>query len=278
MPLSPDDAPPPLLKPIHIERSQFARNLTATQIADIGSAHFDKAYLERFRQSVLRGQTVGINRVTPEGKQKDRVSPRILGDIVHEALRWWRFPDDHDDMEAELTSYAWKHGVVDPNDLIYAVNTARGWLQDIRYTSIYRWVEKSARVYRELPFIYRTDRRIIHGIIDLLFERDDGTWVIVDYKSGSVAGYSNRTDDAAERENLYRLGEHAKRYYLQVGIYAASVEQYLSSIGVDVNAQDLNVYIYYLRYKHTIPVQYAQWTQELGKLETLIGNLIEDDS
>jgi ATP-dependent helicase/nuclease subunit A len=267
---------PPLTRTIPVEADRFAYNLTATQIADLGSATHEDFYREKFRRSVLHDAPARVRRVVMPEQQKDRVPPRILGDIVHEALRWWRFPDKENDLSAELTSYAWRHGVVQPGDITYAVNTARGWLRDMKYTTIYRQIEAANRVYREIPFVYRTDKRVIHGIVDVLFQSSDGSWVIVDYKSSRVQNYIERFDDAAELQNRQLLRQHAARYYLQVGVYAASVERYLASVGEQLDRENLKIYIHYLRYGQAVQIQSQQWIDALSQLEAQIGKLIEE--
>ncbi|MEL6269836.1 MAG: UvrD-helicase domain-containing protein [Chloroflexota bacterium] len=270
-----DSYTPPLTQRVPPHPDRFARNLTATQIGDLGSADKHAYYSDRFRRSVLQGTPARVATVIHSQDDKPTVSPRILGEIVHEALRWWRFPDKDNTMEAELLSYAWKHGVVQPDELRYAVNTARGWLRDMKYTSVYRWINSAERVYRELPFVYQTDKRVIHGVIDVLFQRPDGTWVIVDYKSSQVDGYIEY-NEAAERQNMQLLMEHAERYHLQVGVYAAAVERYLASIGEALEPEQLDIYLHYLRYVQEVRVSHAQWTTALSKLENQIGRLIED--
>ncbi len=268
---------PPLTHPVPEVRDRYAENLTATQVADLGSAPHHPFYSERFRRSVLQDTPVNVKQVITPDKSKPGVSPRVLGEIVHEALRWWRFPDKTNDMQDELVSYAWKYGVVQPDDLKYAVNTARGWLRDMQYTAIYRMINKAQRVYRELPCVYQTDKRIIHGVIDVLLQREDGTWVIVDYKSSMVKGFIERTDDATERANRLLLAKHAERYHLQVGVYATAVERYLADLGGALEPNQLAIYIHYLRYGQAVPVKHEQWSTALSQLETQIGRLIEED-
>ncbi len=276
-PLAGPTTAPPLTQPVPAQLDRYAKNLTATQIADLGSAPHHPFYLERFRCSVLQDTPTRVKQVIMPDKSQPNVTPRVLGEIVHEALRWWRFPDKTHDMHHELVSYAWKHGVVQPEDLKYAVNTARGWLRDMQYTDIYRMINRAQRVYRELPCVYQTDKRVIHGMIDVLFQQPDGTWAIVDYKSSLVKGYVERTDDATERANRMLLAKHAERYYLQVGIYATAVERYLADLGGALEPNQLAIYIHYLRYGQAVPVKHEQWSAALSQLEIQIGHLIEED-
>ncbi len=271
-------AMPPLLAAVPLEPGEFARDLTATQIADAGSAASKRdAYGQRFRRSVLYDAPARLPRVVHTPNSTPRVPPAKLGNIVHQALRYWRFPTREDPMEAVLRSYAWEEGIVDPDDLSYAVKTAGGWLKDMRFTDIYRWVNKSTRVYRELPFVYRTSRRVIHGVIDILFQREDGVWVIADYKSGAVKGVLEygMASESAERENNRLIDEHAEKYHLQVGVYAAAVERYLTALDEPPVGDNLDVYIHYIRYGRTVRVLREAWEAALARLEARIGKLID---
>lgn len=74
-------------------------------------------------------------------------------------------------------------------------------------------------VRREVPFTYAKkdidgDHQIIQGIVDCLFEEEDG-WVLLDYKTDSIYQMS----DIA--------GEMAARYNVQLAIYQEAVEEIL---------------------------------------------------
>jgi ATP-dependent helicase/nuclease subunit A len=272
---------PPLVRSVPPARDRAAYHLAASQIADLGGAIYgneddQRYYADKFRYSVLFGSPGHVTRAYHLGNTKRPVSQRVLGQIAHEALRWWRFPTDDNDMRDDLASYAWRHKVVEPPKIRYAVEMTHGWLKDFRQNLIYRWAEKAQQVERELPFVYRTDQRVIHGILDMLLKKSDGTWVLVDYKSSTVMGYREHID-AAERANRLLLKSHAQRYHIQVGVYAAAVLQYLASRGAQVAPEDLKVYIYYLQYAETVQVPYTSWYTALDELETQIGKLIEDD-
>ncbi|MEL6527247.1 MAG: PD-(D/E)XK nuclease family protein, partial [Chloroflexota bacterium] len=114
----------------------------------------------------------------------------------------------------------------------------------------------NAPYYPELPFVYRTDKRIIHGVIDLLFKHGD-EWHLVDYKTSTVrGGYAN-------------IESHAQRYHLQVGVYAAAVRQ-------ELQQQTPRVFIHYIQYNRTVEVPTEVWQRELIQLEKYIGDLLGD--
>ncbi len=257
-PLPGDAVEPDLLRPVRVNRSGIARHLTATQIRDLGGVEFDRRYREKFRRSILHDAPTPIESVS---SRKQEVSGRIIGEMVHEALGWWRFPSEYDNLEDVLKSYAWELGVVDVGQQKFAIQEARKLLQQTKNSDVYGWIESAHQVYRELPFIFQSERRTIHGVLDVLFQRQDDTWCVIDYKTSAVPGYP--------AGHAALIKEHARRYHLQVGVYAAAVKEQLGGLTPDV-------YIHYIRYGQTVPVYTGEWELALGKIESAIGNLLDE--
>lgn len=253
---------PPLLGKVRVDRRQFARHLTATQIADLGSP--EPYHQRRFQQRVLR-DPAGDLTLPPATDQVERPTGKQLGEIVHEALRWWGVAEldpDHPDFLVAVENYAWEQGVSNEDARRNAVRISQTWLRRIQESDVFGWMQHAVKTFRELPFVYRNDQRIIHGVIDTLFQREDGTWVIVDYKTSFVAGYAAGLDDL--------LARHAERYHLQVGVYAAAVRELLRGTMPET-------YIHYIRYQRTVQVHPAQWQSALDQLENQIGKLILEE-
>jgi ATP-dependent exoDNAse (exonuclease V) beta subunit len=187
---------------------------------------------------------------TPSG-----ISPRIIGEIVHRALRWWRLPGNTPDLASVLGSYAWEEGIADPQMLDQAVNEATDLLRRTEASNIAQRIEqaqKSGQVYREVPFTYQLGERTISGVIDVLFFLKQ-RWHVVDYKTGIVS--------PEDGETLWeRLTEHSRRYHAQVGIYAGAVE--------GMTGQTPDVHLHYIRYVRTIHVQPDVWQPILAALDT----------
>jgi ATP-dependent exoDNAse (exonuclease V) beta subunit len=179
--------------------------------------------------------------------------------MVHEALRYWRFPDNTPNIEAVLRSYAWQQNLTEERDIQHAIREALALLQNFQRSDPYRWImtakAQNLPLYPELPFIFRTEKRILHGIIDVLLQRADGSWAVVDYKTVYVP---QGTPAAAE--------QHAQRYALQVGAYAAAVDEQIHVLP--------SVYIHYIRYNRTIEIPTAIWQAEIQQLEQYIGDVI----
>jgi len=260
----PDVTPqmPPLMATVEIAADAPARSLTATQIANLGAFAVDVPHRSLYRQRLLRS----FSHDTPERIARvintpQRVSGRRIGEIVHRALRAWRFPTAQDDLSDLLRGYAWEEGLVDPTEITEAINEARMLLAQIRNSRLFARVDeayRARRFYAEVPFVFPTDRRVIHGKIDALIQDAAGVWVVIDYKSSTVRGGRNPAT----------LVDHARRYYLQMGVYASAVQRLLDGITPQV-------YIHYIRYNHTIQVETADWKAALDAMESIIGDLLD---
>jgi ATP-dependent helicase/nuclease subunit A len=248
---------PALLQPVRISRANIARHLTATQIADAGAATYDHRHGERFRREVLRAAPLRIDRVTEQG---ERVAGRIIGEMVHRVLKFDHIPDVEAALNPILQSYAWELGVVEPGKQQYAMQEARKLLRQSRASGIHQQLTQAERIYREIPFVYRAEQRIIHGVLDVLFQSPDGTWNVLDYKTSYVEDYGTHPD---------ALDQHARRYHLQVGVYAAAVQEQLDGSVPDV-------YIHYIRYGQTVRIPGDQWRAALTTLEDSIGGLLNE--
>jgi ATP-dependent helicase/nuclease subunit A len=252
---------PPLLAPVRTARDAPARSLTATQIAYLGGFAADLArrglYRERLLHSLLRDTPAHIDRVTHPA---DRIPKRKIGEIVHRALRGWKFPSPEDDLSDLLRRYAWEEGIVDESDIAHAIAEAQELLRRLRTSPVFTLVneaKQAGKYYSELPFVFKTDKRIIYGQLDTLIQSPDGEWAVIDYKSGSVR----------EAWKPGVLEDHARRYHLQVGVYAAAVQLQLGGITPAV-------YLHYIRYNHLIRVTTNEWQSALDSMEAIIGDAI----
>lgn len=249
----------PLTAEIHVKRSETIKHITATQIADAGGAKFDPFFRRKFRRSVLQDAPIIID--TIRQRKPYEVSQRIIGEMVHKVLGWWRFGQEQPNFDERLDSYAWELGVVDHNQRSNAVKDAHKLLNKMLNSEVYGWLQNAVKMYQEIPFVYHSDKRIVHGVLDVLFQRPDGTWAILDYKTSHVVGYKSEAD-----KNL--VSNHALRYHLQIGVYAAAVREQLAGIIPDT-------YIYYIRYGQCVKVQETDWTQAVNALEETIGDLLD---
>lgn len=259
-------AMPPLLAAVRFERDASARALSASQIAHLGGFATEEMperrsrYRLRLLHSLLRDAPERIDRV--KSTRSSQVSARRIGEIVHRALRWWQFPTDRDDLRDILRSYAWEEGIVEPEHINIAINEARNLLRGFQSSPLWAMIDEARRDgqhFPELPILYQTDKRTIQGKLDALIVRPDGAHAVIDYKSSTMRDGANPQVAA----------QHARRYYLQVGVYAAAIQRLTGAIP--------DIYIHYIRYNHTIRVTTEAWQSALAQLESVIGDAIGQD-
>ena len=132
-------------------------------------------------------------------------------------------------------------------------------LNAIRRSDVFELVVRARAVYREVPFVYQTEdgKRTINSVIDLLVEDEAGRWLIVDYK----------TNWLGEGVTPARLRAHARRYHVQMGVYAAAVQKLVGFAPIG--------YIHYIRYVQTVMIDERDWKAALDQLEDYIAALIE---
>lgn len=255
-----EPARPPLLAALPQDRLLRVRHLAATHIADLGSAENlplpDRLfYRDRFRRQVLHDAPATVEQVG----QQPRVRPYQIGEMVHEALRHWHLPDnmDHESLRALLQAFAWRQAITDAADVQDAVAAAHTLLGRFARSTLRQQIEDARQVYRELPFIYRREQYIVHGVIDVLFQKSDGAWVIADYKTSTVS-------------HGEALSEHVRRYYLQLGVYADAVSQMLNGLVP-------HTVVHYIRRTETVAIREQDWRPVLERtLASRIREIIEE--
>ncbi len=250
---------PSLLADVPIARDSPARHLVASHLEDLGAAEtvaeHRAHFYSRFRRHVLHDAPHQVQRVTDAQSQRARYTARQVGDIVHRALQFWQLPDSNiptwnEQLRELLVGYAWDEGLnVTPHHR--AINEAMIMLWRFRDSPLYTDILQAEAVYRELPFAYEHDGFTVRGVIDVLYRTASGEWVVVDYKTSRVKSTQRNEPTRAE------LIAHARRYHLQVGVYASAVYKRL---GVYPRAM-----VHYVRYKHpTLEVSESAWRAALS--------------
>jgi ATP-dependent exoDNAse (exonuclease V) beta subunit len=200
--------------------------------------------------------------VRPALSRTARVNARQVGDMVHEALRYWRLPrgeagpsarHENDQLFRLLNSIAWELGITDPAQSELAVWRAMTLLFNFKRSPLCAELAAAAEVYRELPFIFERETHIIHGVMDVLYRAPDGGWTLVDYKTSQVIGASG----ARGRVTVNDLRRHARRYHMQLGVYAEAAQ---AQLGEPLAA----VKVHYIRYA-TVDIAEADWRAALAR-------------
>ena len=235
-----------LLKDTPIERVAQTKHLSATTLADLGSSKQpppDKAtlYAQRFRQRVFRDAPDRIGQII---QIDERLMSRRIGEVVHEALRHWHLPSTKNDHQLRqiLQNYAWRFSLRDSHVVQNVVNEALALLKKFEKNAIFTEINQANPIYREMPFVFNWGEHILHGVIDVLCQTETG-WTIYDYKTSTVPDKDYAT--------------HAKRYHLQLAIYAHAVEEQLGILP--------QAHLYYIRYNERVTISADALREELSQ-------------
>ncbi len=134
----------------------------------------------------------------------------LVGRLVHEALRRWKFPAD--DFESFLRPFALESGLTDEAEIDAAIHESRRLLERLRAHPIFTELDSAER-HHEIPYFLPEGR----GVIDLLYRTESG-WHIVDFKTDEI-----HSDEEA-RSVISQNG-----YDRQVARYAGAVASLLGT-------------------------------------------------
>lgn len=104
------------------------------------------------------------------------------------------------------------------------------------HTPIGKRFVRAEQLYRELPFTFSLkddegDSQIIQGIVDCLFEDEDGNWILLDYKTDKILPSFRQEEQLKE--------EMTTRYGVQLRIYKQAVESILN-----INIRETILYLF----------------------------------
>lgn len=130
----------------------------------------------------------------------------LVGRLVHEGIRRWRF----DDLDDFLKPFALEAGLTDEDEIHAAIQESRRLLERLHTQPLFKELDSADR-HHEVPY-FSPDGR---GIIDMLY-RVNNDWHIIDFKTDEV-----RSDEDA------RAIIEQKEYNIQVARYAWAIENKL---------------------------------------------------
>jgi ATP-dependent exoDNAse (exonuclease V) beta subunit len=157
---------------------------------------------------------------------------------------------DQDDI---LRAYAWDENVTDPAHVDAVVQTAQQLLRRFKSHGEPETLRQANRILREIPFLHRINHRVIHGVIDVLYE-SGGAWYVLDYKTAPISA------EAVKR--------HARRYAIQLGAYANAVELRTGIAPI--------VQLYYLHPGVLEVIDESVWRKALDGLDGIVADALDD--
>lgn len=239
----------PLLPKPEIKVPGRRLHVSATDLAYFGRVRQlnDPTATGEFKMRVLRDMPMPVK---PVMAQHQRSMQTIIGNVVHHALQMQAILSDRLDIVTQrelLAGFAWEEGAIDYHQRKQVVDESVELLKKYASSELAQLVQTANRTFRELEFVFEHERYVIHGMIDLLFERDD-EWYVVDYKTSRIP-------------TQYTPDTYSRRYRYQMAAYAAAVSAQLGGDKVP------HVMIYYLRGSDLYTMPEAIWREALDTLD-----------
>jgi len=130
------------------------------------------------REAAISYSLSTVWRVVPRAKRPSGPA-WVVGTLVHEALRRWRFPDE-DNFDVFLWPFALETGLTDAVEIQATIREARRLLNHFQGHPLFAEIAAAER-YHEVPYALPDD----HGVIDLLYRTGAG-WTVVDFKTDEL--------------------------------------------------------------------------------------------
>jgi len=191
---------PPLAQPLPVVRQKLP--LAVTQLKKL-TGREDSAVPE-FRPAIWRHERT---------KTKKRAPGYLIGNIVHTALAHWNclvYSDS--ELLQLLENYALREGVFS-DALVDAVQRSHQMLMNLKNHSIYQNIQQAQQRYHEVPFTQTTSVGTLHGVIDLLYQDQNGAWHLLDWKT--------------EWSPKAKIEENAQEHLMQMAAYSQAVQSEL---------------------------------------------------
>ena len=174
------------------------------------------------RLDQFMSREAGIQEFQPalwtEEKQKsaDRAPGYLVGNIVHRALAHWDcLSSSEQELFQFLENIAQREGVF-PNALAHAVKTSRWMLGNVQKHPLFWKINAATTRRHELPFTLPSPVGTLHGVIDLLYQDENGLWHVIDWK----------TEWAPEGE----LEENSQEHMIQMAVYDQAIQSELGTV------------------------------------------------
>lgn len=129
----------------------------------------------------------------------------VIGQLVHEALAAWRFPDG--DFAAWAAARGRAYGLADRRQLEHAARASEKLLRRFAAHPLRAELDRAELRRHEVPFSYLAGGEFRSGQIDLL-ARMAGRWQVIEFKTDHLPDEAALARRLAEKDYLAQIGEY----------------------------------------------------------------------
>ncbi len=129
----------------------------------------------------------------------------LVGNLAHRALADWQclsLPDEK--LRDSLVRWALRGGLSAPRDVSFAADEVLFMLRGLRATPLYGEICAARERHAEAPLSIRAGERMLHGVLDLLYQDAGGAWHLLDWKTERVPR-GQTVEEAAAGETLRQM-------------------------------------------------------------------------
>ncbi|MGB5933748.1 MAG: PD-(D/E)XK nuclease family protein [Anaerolineae bacterium] len=89
-----------------------------------------------------------------------------------------------------------------------ALRRSMDLLYQFKASDLLRDMAAAQSLRNEVPFAFSLDDRVVHGVVDALYQSEKGQWVVVDFKTDRIKmeGVAKRTEEYLVQLGLYQAG------------------------------------------------------------------------
>jgi ATP-dependent helicase/nuclease subunit A len=144
-----------------------------------------------------------VGRVTPV-TDRPRPPARIVGELTHQALAAWRFPDQAGIFDGWLAAQARACGLPDERQVSEAVAQCHQMLRRFQAHPLYAAMNGAAVRLAEVPYHLAAEAGQSEGRLDALFQQA-GRWTVVEFKTDHVRDEIDRPQVLAHPDYLAQV-------------------------------------------------------------------------
>jgi hypothetical protein len=162
---------------------------------------------KRYFARNINGLPDQIQRVTRR-LPGERAPASIVGLITHKAISAWGNLEHEERLTSMLRTWAKEEGMIDEVLINDALRRSMDLLNHFKASELFREMAAAQSLRNEVPFAFSFDDRVVHGVMDALYQSEKGQWVVVDFKTDriKIEDVDKRTEEYLVQLGLYQTG------------------------------------------------------------------------